>query len=307
MNIGNKINNSVYSFFKRDISNTNKSKKEDNIDNIPPLDFQKTEESCQKLDSLVGLDNIKELINEIKAFVMIDQKRRESNLKTEPLVFHMIFSGNPGTGKTTIARILGELLCSLNILDIGHVVEVERADLVGEFVGQTAQKVKAKVNEALGGILFIDEAYSLARGSEKDFGKEAIDTLVKAMEDHKDEFILILAGYQKEMQYFLMSNPGLQSRFPLHLKFNDYTVEELMKIAEIIAKNRQYELTLDGKRTLYNILIHNQLENNRQNCGNAREVRNIIEKAIRKQALRLSKNQRLSREDLMHLKSCDFK
>ena len=194
------------------------------------------------LNSLVGLNNFKELVDEIKAYVRINKKRKEINLTTEPLVFHMIFSGNPGTGKTTVARILGRLFKSLNILESGHVVEVERADLVGEFVGQTAQKVKNKIEEAIGGILFIDEAYSLARGGEKDFGKEAIDTLVKAMEDHKNDLILILAGYKKEMEYFLMSNPGLRSRFPIHLTFNDYSIDELLEIAEKCQNNGNMRL-----------------------------------------------------------------
>lgn len=263
-------------------------------------------ELYNELDSLVGLNNFKELVVEIKAFVSINKKRKENNLTTEPLVFHMIFSGNPGTGKTTVARILGRLFCNLQVLSKGHVVEVERADLVGEFVGQTAQKVKTKTEEALGGILFIDEAYSLARGGEKDFGKEAIDTLVKTMEDHKNEFILILAGYKREMEYFLTSNPGLRSRFPIHLDFNDYTFDELMKIAEIMAKKRQYEITLEGKRKLFNIIVHNQIKNQNEKFGNAREVRNIIEKAIRKQALRLSEKSYISKEDLIYLRADDF-
>ncbi len=306
MVIRNPLNKIVMSFSKKGkkVSNINQDNSETSSKSI---DLKEIEKVYQELDSLIGLDNVKELVKEIKAFVIIDQKRKEKNLSTEPLVFHMIFSGNPGTGKTTVARILGKLFSSLDILYSGHVVEVERADLVGEFVGQTAQKVKAKINEALGGILFIDEAYSLARGGEKDFGKEAIDTLVKAMEDHKNEFILILAGYKKEMEYFLMSNPGLRSRFPIHLEFHDYSIEELMKIAEKMAQNRQYEITLDGKRTLYNILLHNQLKDDEKKCGNAREVRNIIEKAIRKQALRLSNNHYLTREDLIYLRAEDFK
>src|SRR5690554_1131992 len=259
------------------------------------------------LDSLVGLSNLKELVDEIKAFVKINKKRKELNLSTDPLVFHMIFSGNPGTGKTTVARILGRLFKILKILEIGHVVEVERADLVGEFVGQTAQKVKNKIEEAMGGILFIDEAYSLARGGEKDFGKEAIDTLVKAMEDHKNDLIIILAGYKREMEFFLMSNPGLRSRFPIHLTFSDYSMDELLEIAEIMSRQRQYEITLEGKRELLKILLHGIIKNEKERFGNAREVRNIIEKSIRKQALRISKKNKISKDDLVYLKAEDFK
>lgn len=264
------------------------------------------EEIYQELNSLVGLKMLKNLVREIEAFVMINKKRQKENLTIEPLVFHMIFRGNPGTGKTTVARILGKLFKGLGVLKSGHVVEVERADLVGEFVGQTAQKVKTKIHESLGGILFIDEAYSLARGGEKDFGKEAIDTLVKAMEDYKNEFILILAGYKIEMDFFLMSNPGLRSRFPVHINFEDYSIDELMSIAEIMALKRQYEITLEGKKVLYKLLVQRRLDYDHDKFGNAREVRNIIEKTIRKQALRLSKKTNINRKDLIYLRKEDF-
>jgi stage V sporulation protein K len=311
MKLGDKINkiflNSTNSNLQNvqlsNINNENKYKKNNSKEKVIQVDIN---EIYNELNSLVGLNNFKELVAEIKAFVSINIKRKENNLTTEPLVFHMIFSGNPGTGKTTVARILGRLFCNLQVLDKGHVVEVERADLVGEFVGQTAQKVKIKIEEALGGILFIDEAYSLARGGEKDFGKEAIDTLVKTMEDHKNEFILILAGYKREMEYFLSSNPGLRSRFPIHLDFNDYTLDELMNIAEIMAKKRQYEITLEGKRELFNLIVHNQIKKQNEKFGNAREVRNIIEKAIRKQALRLSEKNYISKDDLIYLRADDF-
>lgn len=261
----------------------------------------------KELNSLIGMENIKELIAEINAFVNINKKRRENNLTTEQLVFHMIFSGNPGTGKTTVARILGKFFYTIGVLDKGHIIEVERADLVGEFVGQTAQKVKEKIEEAMGGILFVDEAYSLARGGDRDFGKEAIDTLVKTMEDRKNEFILILAGYKREMEYFLSSNPGLRSRFPIHLKFNDYSIDELMNIAELMARKRQYEITLEGKRELFNIIIQKQIEKESEKFGNAREIRNIIERAIRRQALRISQKGLITKDDLIYIRSEDFK
>ena len=161
----------------------------------------------------------------------------------------MVFSGNPGTGKTTVARIMSRLLKEMGILSKGHLVEVERADLVGEYIGHTAQKTREHVKRALGGILFIDEAYSLARGGEKDFGKEAIDTLVKSMEDHREEFVLILAGYSLEMERFLRSNPGLPSRFPIHLTFPDFTIEELMEIADRMLKKRQYRFSRSAERS----------------------------------------------------------
>lgn len=259
----------------------------------------------REIDSLIGLDNVKKLIKEIEAFVHIQKKRRENNLVSQPISLHMVFKGNPGTGKTTIARLLAALFKELGVLEKGHLVEVERADLVGEYIGHTAQKVRVQINNAMGGILFIDEAYSLARGGERDFGKEAIDSLVKAMEDYKDSFILILAGYPNEMDYFLNTNPGLNSRFPIHMYFEDYTVEELAQIADVILTNRQYKLSGDARETLKRILRSSISESGSLE-GNARFIRNMMEKAIRKQALRLSGNQILNREKLITIEKKDI-
>ncbi|MBO5244633.1 MAG: AAA family ATPase, partial [Selenomonadales bacterium] len=218
---------------------------------------------------------------------------------------HMIFSGNPGTGKTTVARILGRMLKELGIIDSGHLVEAERADLVGEYIGHTAQKTREKIKKAFGGILFIDEAYSLARGGEKDFGKESIDVLVKAMEDHKNEFILVLAGYPSEMEMFLSANPGLRSRFPTQLSFDDYTDAELLQIAELFCTKREYRLSERARIRISEIM---QSERSRAEAvfGNARTVRNLVEKAIRRQATRLLGKQKLLRQDLLLLEECDF-
>src|SRR5690625_4072497 len=171
------------------------------------------------LKSLIGLKSVKKLVKEVQAFVQIQQRRTVERLVSEPLVLHMIFKGNPGTGKTTVARLFGRLFKEMQVLPRGHLTETERADLVGEYIGHTAQRTREQLKKAMGGILFIDEAYSLARGGEKDFGKEAIDTLVRAMEEHRDDLILTLAGYKEEMDWFLRQNPGLRSRFPLHLTF----------------------------------------------------------------------------------------
>jgi len=262
------------------------------------------EEALKELNSLIGLNKVKEIIQEIYAFSQLQIKRKKEGLANEPIVLHMIFKGNPGTGKTTVARILGKLLKSIGVLEKGHVVEVERADLVGEYIGHTAHRVRENVKKALGGILFVDEAYSLARGGEKDFGKEAIDTLVKEMEDNRNKFILILAGYRHEMEYFLNTNPGLRSRFPIQIDFPDYTLDELLQIAEVMVKNRQYKLTESAKRKLMKILIR---DDNSREIGNARLVRNIIERAIRKQAVRVLNKINITKEDLITIDSIDIR
>jgi len=254
----------------------------------------------RELYNLVGLHEVKKLIEEIYAFVEIQRRRQKEKLAAEPLVLHMIFKGNPGTGKTTVARILGKLFKEVGVLPKGHLVEVERADLVGEFIGHTAQKTREQIKKALGGILFVDEAYALARGGEKDFGKEAIDTMVKSMEDYRDSLILILAGYHDEMDWFVETNPGLRSRFPIYISFPDYSGRELLAIADLMLQQRQYVLS-SGARDELRFFIEKEHKLH-EHSGNARMVRNLIEKAIRRQAVRLmKKNGELSRVDLMSI------
>lgn len=262
-------------------------------------------EAMSELDSLVGLEKVKALVREIIAYVKVQRIRAQNMLASEPLVLHMIFSGNPGTGKTTCARILGKIFKEMGVLEKGHLVEVERADLVGEYIGHTAQKTREQIKKAMGGILFIDEAYSLARGGEKDFGKESIDALVKSMEDYKDRFVLILAGYRNEMISFIQTNPGLRSRFPIHMEFPDYTIEELIKIAQMMLRKREYKMDSSALFELRSILI-SKIANDGENSGNARLVRNIIERGIRRQALRLMNKTNPTREDLMVIKREDI-
>lgn len=278
--------------------------KKESIIHNKEIDTTKIEDILKELDDLVGLNMVKNFIYELQAFVVIQKKRTLENLAAEPLVLHMVFSGNPGSGKTTVARLIGKLFKEMGVLQKGHIIECERADLVGEYIGHTANKTRDMVKKALGGVLFIDEAYSLARGGEKDFGKESIDALVKAMEDHKDNLILILAGYRNEMSNFIQTNPGLRSRFPIHINFPDYSIDELVAIGELMLTKRQYEFSPQAippfKKMLQEMNIHYP------HSGNARMVRNIIEKTIRKQAVRLYNRPNPSREDLICIEAVDL-
>ncbi|MCM3339960.1 AAA family ATPase [Paenibacillus sp. MER TA 81-3] len=259
----------------------------------------------KELDEMIGLEEVKELVFQIYAMLQIKQLRKNEGLQSESQVYHMLFKGNPGTGKTTVARILAKMFQQLGMLSKGHLMEVERADLVGEYIGHTAQKTREVVKKALGGILFVDEAYSLARGGEKDFGKECIDCLVKAMEDHKNDFILILAGYPKEINNLLKTNSGLPSRFPIHVEFPDYTTDQLVKIAYKMAFEREYIILTEATNKIKEHLSQEKHLNS--NFSNARFVRNLIEKAIRNQAVRLiRKSRKLTKEDLTNLTYEDF-
>ncbi|ASN07379.1 stage V sporulation protein K [Virgibacillus necropolis] len=259
----------------------------------------------QEFSSFVGMDYLKQSIKEIYAMITINEKRKQVGLNSSNQVLHMLFKGNPGTGKTTIARKLASAYYDMNILSKGHFIEAERADLVGEYIGQTAQKTRAIIQKAAGGILFIDEAYSLARGGEKDFGKEAIDTLVKHMEDDHDDFVLILAGYPYEMERFLLLNPGLKSRFPFILDFEDYAVDQLVQIAKKMLREREYQLTNEAEWKLREQII---LEKNHSpsNFSNARFVRNVIEHSIRKQAMRILNLNNISTDTLITLTKQDL-
>lgn len=262
-------------------------------------------DAFKELENLIGLKEVKKTLAEVTAFSLIQTRRTELNLKVSPATFHMIFNGNPGTGKTTVARILGNVFNNIGILTKGHLVEVERADLVGEYIGHTAQKTKEMLKKSLGGIMFIDEAYTLAQGGEKDFGLEAIATLVKAMEDYRDNLIIILAGYTGEMEKFIRSNPGLRSRFPIHISFNDYDAEELFLIALQMYMERDYELTSRCRWKLKNILMEFS-KNHHPYSGNARYVRNLVEKSIRLQALRLIDRPSLNRKELVTIEEKDL-
>ncbi len=271
---------------------------------LPPDSFPK-KDSFIELEKLIGLREVKRTLAEVTAFSLIQAKRTQLHLKADPTALHMLFKGNPGTGKTTVARILGNIFKEINILSKGHLVEVERADLVGEFIGHTAQKTKEMIKKSLGGIMFIDEAYTLAQGGEKDFGQEAIATLVKAMEDYREDIIVILAGYSNEMNRFIRSNPGLRSRFPIHIDFCDYDNEELFLIALQMYAERDYQLSNRCRWKLKNEL-NNFIRTRHPHSGNARYVRNLVEKSIRLQALRIIDKEGLSRRDLMIIEDTDL-
>lgn len=258
-----------------------------------------------QFEDFIGLDSLKDTVKEIYASIYVNQKRQEAGLKPTKQVLHMLFKGNPGTGKTTVARKLSQLFYDMNVLSKGHFMEAERADLVGEYIGHTAQKTRDLIKKAMGGVLFIDEAYSLARGGEKDFGKEAIDTLVKHMEDHHNDFILILAGYPAEMDRFLRLNPGLHSRFPIMMDFKDYSIDELMTIATQMASDREYELSKEAQWKLKNHLMRKKQERY-ESFSNGRYIRNIIEQSIRKQAIRVMQQNRYSHSELVLLTSKDI-
>ncbi|PLT27609.1 stage V sporulation protein K [Peribacillus deserti] len=271
-----------------------------------PLRHKPLMEIENELGALVGMGEMKRMIKEIYAWIYVNKKREEHGLKAEKQALHMMFKGNPGTGKTTVARLIGKLFHQMNVLSKGHLIEAERADLVGEYIGHTAQKTRDLIKKAIGGILFIDEAYSLGRGGEKDFGKEAIDTLVKHMEDKQHEFVLILAGYSREMSFFLTLNPGLHSRFPIVVDFPDYTVEELMEIANKMLKEKEYILSADAERKIRSHLSYIKNVVNPVSFSNGRYIRNVIEKSIRSQSMRVLLGDSFDKMDLITIRSVDL-
>lgn len=241
------------------------------------------EQALRELEQMIGLAGVKQQVRDICNWVEFNRLRRAGGYKQDVISLHMVFSGNPGTGKTTVARAVGKIFKALGVLKKGHVVEVDRSELVAEYVGQTAVKTMKKIKEAHDGILFIDEAYSLTRSTHQDFGVEAVDTIVKEMEDKRSRLVVILAGYPAEMEGFLKANPGLHSRFTNQIVFPDYTLEELLSIADSMVAERQFRMT-DGARKELEGLLRREMANLPTTHGNARLVRNFIEHMILKKA-----------------------
>ena len=241
----------------------------------------------QELDEIVGLKEVKDYIHSLKSHMLMQQRRKAQGMKTIDISKHMIFMGNPGTGKTTIARLISRYMRAIGILKQGQLIEVTRSDLVGKYVGHTAPMTMQVIKSAIGGVLFIDEAYSLYRGKDDSYGLECIDTLVKAMEDYRDELIVILAGYDKEMSEFLEANSGLRSRFPNIIHFDDYSAQELLDIAKSIASKQDYKIDELAYPRL--LAYFNKIQANKDiPSGNGRLARNLVEKAILQQAKRLA-------------------
>ena len=244
------------------------------------------EEVDAELDNIIGLKEVKTYIHSLKAHVAIQERRKQQGMKTAEISRHMIFTGNPGTGKTTIARLFARYMKAIGALSQGQLVEVTRADLVARYVGQTAPLTMSVIRSAIGGVLFIDEAYSLYRGKDDSFGLEAIDTLVKAMEDNRDDLIVILAGYSREMKEFLEANSGLKSRFANIIEFPDYSAEELLQIAQLQAKGKGYRIQEEALEPLRQYFETEQ-RTNAAKAGNGRLARNVVEEAILRQSRRL--------------------
>ena len=269
------------------------------------MESEKSLEDLQEeLDSLIGLMSVKKEISSLINLLKVNKIRKERGLSTPKTSNHLVFLGNPGTGKKTVARLIAKIYKQLGVLEKGQLIEVDRSGLVAGYVGQNAIKTQEKINEAMGGVLFIDEAYSLAKG-ETDFGQEAIDTLLKAMEDNRDDFVVIVAGYTKQMEAFLLSNPGLKSRFNKSILFEDYTEKELLDIFNLFC--HKYGLWLSEDATSYlKVFLSTICSKKTENFANAREIRNLFERSIVNQANRLGDLATISNDELGEIVSSDL-
>lgn len=258
-----------------------------------------------KLEELIGHTTIKQEIVALKNFLQIQISRQKNGLKTPTVSNHLVFTGNPGTGKTTVARIVAQIYKELGILKKGHLVETDRSGLVGQYIGHTAIKTNKIIDSALDGVLFIDEAYALSNDNNRDYGAEAIATLIKRMEDDRNRLVVILAGYPDEMKVFLDSNPGIRSRFNRYIHFPDYSLDELMQIFEQQCSKNDYTFTDEARQNL-KLLFQSNLKKKDRNFGNGRFVRNVFEKTIHCQANRLVLQKKHSKQDLRIIEAKDI-
>ncbi|MBO4337623.1 MAG: AAA family ATPase, partial [Lachnospiraceae bacterium] len=264
------------------------------------------DECVAELMELIGLDPVKNEVKSLINLLRVQKMRSEKGLKNPDTSRHMVFLGNPGTGKTTVARIVAKIYHALGFLEKGHLVECDRSGLVKGYVGQTAIQVRDVIEEARGGVLFIDEAYSLTVGcGENDYGSEAVSTLLKAMEDYRSELVVIVAGYPDLMDEFLSSNPGLRSRFNRFLTFSDYSASEQFEILEFMSKKQDYFIN-EKDKPVVKAYLDKRMERPLENFANARDIRNLLENAIMRQASRIVELNDLTKDDLSMLRACDF-
>ena len=270
-------------------------------------DARSLTELLEELNNLIGLKNVKSKVNDLIIYQKVQKRREKEGLNAVKSTLHLSFTGNPGTGKTTVARIIGRIYKQLGLLSKGHFIEVSRTDLIAGYQGQTALKVKNVIEKARGGVLFIDEAYSITENEQSDsYGRECITELTKALEDYRNDLVVIVAGYSEPMKNFFSSNPGLKSRFNTFIEFEDYNTKELLEILISMCKNNDYDLTEKAKVKL-NDFFETELQNKKENFSNGRMVRNIYDDLVMNHARRVVNIENITKEDLLLITDLDFK